>query len=370
MATQWVHARDINVSLIEGVEESPPFATFLRQLAARTGARRAAMVVSLAGTSPEQAPKILHVAAPGDPTKPTIDLEQLAALGLPPVGMLRPNRVYAIDELLDFDQPAVLVRQRKVLDEIGVRYGRWIRLSTDGIADAWIIVAREYEDFSSSAVSALSATAQPLAAALRMFAALSGYRLQAAMAHSALDKLGIGQVALDQNGRVMAADPVATAHLAIIGTSNRGPGLRLQLPIHVQLDLEAACHALAHPSPGKVAPMTIPISGNARLLLRTWDIDLPEADARPKVIGTLRLAQREDERRGAQLLRQLHDLSENEAALAQKLSRGRSIVEAGDQLRLTDETARNYSKRIYAKTGTRGQADLVRAILTGLAPLA
>ncbi|PHX98275.1 MAG: chemotaxis protein CheY, partial [Rhodospirillaceae bacterium] len=33
---------------------------------------------------------------------------------------------------------------------------------------------------------------------------------------------------------------------------------------------------------------------------------------------------------------------------------------------LTVETARNYSKKIYAKTGARGHAELVRIILTSV----
>jgi DNA-binding NarL/FixJ family response regulator len=52
------------------------------------------------------------------------------------------------------------------------------------------------------------------------------------------------------------------------------------------------------------------------------------------------------------------------------LCRGLELVPAGLDLGLTPETTRNYSKRIYAKTGTRGQADLVRLVLTGLAPFA
>ena len=63
-------------------------------------------------------------------------------------------------------------------------------------------------------------------------------------------------------------------------------------------------------------------------------------------------------------------LSTREAALAEAIGQGRSIVDAGAQLQLTPETARNYSKRIYAKTGASGQADLVRMMLTGLAPFA
>ena len=88
------------------------------------------------------------------------------------------------------------------------------------------------------------------------------------------------------------------------------------------------------------------------------------------MIGTLRTSVREDERAGTRILRELHGLSDREAALAEKLSRGETIIEAGRALRLTDETARNYSKRIYAKTGTRGQGDLVREVLGGLTPFA
>ncbi|MFD2137270.1 hypothetical protein ACFSLT_22710 [Novosphingobium resinovorum] len=39
-----------------------------------------------------------------------------------------------------------------------------------------------------------------------------------------------------------------------------------------------------------------------------------------------------------------------------------SIAEAAGQVGLTVESARTYSKRIYAKTGARSHADLVRFI--------
>jgi DNA-binding CsgD family transcriptional regulator len=73
--------------------------------------------------------------------------------------------------------------------------------------------------------------------------------------------------------------------------------------------------------------------------------------------------------RGEQLS-DLFGLAPREALLAVSLSRGRSIREAANDLGLTEHTAREYTKRIYAKTGTRGQADLVRLILTSAAALA
>ena len=56
----------------------------------------------------------------------------------------------------------------------------------------------------------------------------------------------------------------------------------------------------------------------------------------------------------------------SEARLAWAMAQGRSIAEAAHDLGLTTETARNYSKKIYAKTGAGGQADLVRIIFTSV----
>ena len=61
-------------------------------------------------------------------------------------------------------------------------------------------------------------------------------------------------------------------------------------------------------------------------------------------------------------LAQLFDLLPSEARLALALARGMSIAEAAVDLGITVESARTYSKRIYAKTGARGQADLVRFV--------
>jgi len=48
------------------------------------------------------------------------------------------------------------------------------------------------------------------------------------------------------------------------------------------------------------------------------------------------------------------------------MAQATSISDAADALGLTIETARNYSKKIYAKTGARGQAELVRIVLTSV----
>ncbi len=362
--------RELFLPLVEGIHENPPWGAFMRNLVARTYARRAFLIVSLANAMPTQEATVIHVAAPRAAQEPPLDFKRIDSLGLHPYGAIRPGRVYALDELLDFDDPAQPARQRAALDEMGVRYGRFLRVSAGGAADAWLLLVREREDFSASAVATMSAIAPHLASALRILAALIEQRLQTALAQAALARLGVGQLAFDAGGRVMAADRHAESLLSFAPETGPAQGRRLQLLPEVARTLEAACTALAAAPAGAIRPLLLDERRALWLLLRKSDLALEGPHAAPAVIGTLRTLRREDAANAIRTLAAVHGLSAREAALAHALTLGETIAEAGARLGLTPETARNYSKRIYAKTGTTGQADLVREVLTGLAPFA
>lgn len=55
-----------------------------------------------------------------------------------------------------------------------------------------------------------------------------------------------------------------------------------------------------------------------------------------------------------------------ETELAVALARGRTLQEAAQALRIKDETARSYLKKIFLKTGVNRQTDLIRLILVSL----
>ncbi len=370
MAFTSADQRELYLPLIEGIHETPPFGLFMRNLVARTGARRAFMIVTLAGAAPDQQPAVLHVAAPRAAQEPPLDYMRLYDLRLHRFGALRPERVYALDEMLDYDDPALLAVQRAALDDMEMRHARFLRVSAGDAADAWLVLVRLREDFSASAVATMASIAPHLASALRTLVALIGQRLQTALAQSALARLGIGQIAMDAGARVMAADPQAEALLGFLPDPAGGAGRRLQVLPDVARALERACAELARGDGGAVRVVRIDARRGIDLLLRRADLSLAEPAARPQVIGVLRTERREAARDGAAALQALHGLSAREAALAQAISCGEPLVEAGLELGLTVETARNYSKRIYGKTGAAGQADLVRMVLTGLAPLA
>ena len=362
--------RELFLPLIEGIHESPPWGLFLRNLVARTYARRAFLIIGLANAGPDQEPTVLHVAAPRAAQEPPLDFRALAELGLHPYGQLRPERVYALDELLDYDTPGKATEQRAALAAMGIHYGRWLRIAARGAADAWLMLAREREDFSASAVATLTALAPQLAVALRTLVALAGLRLQTALAHDALARLGVGQLAFDATARVMAADPLAERLLTFAPEPEPMPGRRLQLGPEPRRRLEAACATLAGASAGACEVVLVDEPRGLWVVLRKAALVLGDPHAAPVAIGTLRQPAPPRERAAVRTIARVHGLSDREAALALGLTRGETILEAGHRLRLTPETARNYSKRIYAKTGARGQADLVRLLLGGLAPLA
>lgn len=65
----------------------------------------------------------------------------------------------------------------------------------------------------------------------------------------------------------------------------------------------------------------------------------------------------------ADLLRLLFDLTPTEARLTRHLLEGRTPAEAAKLMRITEATARVHLRRIFAKTGVRRQAELLRLLL-------
>lgn len=322
--------------LFDGIFEQPVWETFLRRLAQRTGAERVRLTV-INSAAPEQMPLRRRVLAdrlaqrddPGEPDP--IDARVYASL--------RPNRVYAIEELREFDANA---------EHVGD--ARLIRVAGRGDLNAWIVLLHQREAFSAADSALLTALAPAVATALSIFATLGGMRLRLEAAERTLELAGIQQEILDRSGKVLGEE-ARTGHIS--------PPLSPALA--------EACLALADAPEGE--RRTVHADGRDLLLRPTGRSreGLPHPAAAVAMTRTFR---REPADSGAQVLVRLYGLSAREAALAEAISRGVPLIEAGAALRLTPETTRNYSKRIYAKTGTSGQADLVRLVLEGLAPLA
>lgn len=71
-----------------------------------------------------------------------------------------------------------------------------------------------------------------------------------------------------------------------------------------------------------------------------------------------------------EVLRELYGLTPAEARVTGLLLRGHSVTEAADELEVSRSTVRTHLKRIFSKTGTNRQAELVRLCLRSVAGVA
>jgi len=341
---------DLVIPLFEGLFEAPLWGTFLRRLLARTGAQRVRLTLRNAA-APSQPPLHLHAATgarrlsdgPGLPDP--FDGAAYAAL--------RPGRVYALADMRDFGSSEARARQDEALARAAVGDARLIRMTGGGNLEAWVALLHEREAFAAADSALLTSLVPAVAAAMATLATLGTLSRRAQMAEEALGLLGIGQAAFDCEGRAVVEDDVARAEL---GYSAAGAQ-----------DLARACAELAEPG----SRTTMALGPEARTIMLRPIPPANRSPADPAVaVAVFRRPAAAESASATKVIAETLGLSAREAALAEAMSRGLSIIDAGRALRLTPETARNYSKRIYAKTGASGQADLVRLILTGLAPLA
>lgn len=317
MALRSTDPADLLLPLYEGLHEEPRWATFLRRVQRRTRADYVGLIFGQ-GDAPLRDATQWFTGA--DVQARAQELADLAALDPTPYHRLRPGRVYSAAEMIDPDDPRHDRFRRDYLVPLGMRHGRFVRVTEPRGGNAWLCLTRGADDFGAADSALLSALAPHLTIALRTLGEMERARFAASVAADALARAGIGWRALDRDGQPIEA-----------GGAVPPPGAPL-LTVPVP----------DRPLTASVMPATVALTREAR---------------------AGHVAQ-------AEALARLFALLPSEARLALHLADGLNLVEAAQKLGLTIETVRNYSKRLFAKTGTRGQADLVRAVLTSVASLA
>ena len=331
---------EVQRALYEGVFATPPWQGFLRVLLARTGADRCYFRV----VSDQPCAIALRATAHGlQDGGGDVTAQELEALG-GPASSLRPNRVYALEELFEFDCTDARMRQQEKLRDARIGDARFIRI-TGRKSVVWVILLHERPVFGAADSALLTNLAASVAGVVEQWATLSKLHLRVAAAEGALERLGISQAVLDADGQIFTCDHVWKAHV----TAPSVPMRVGERSVRVRSNLANA-------------PDIVEIE-EAPILLR-------RADEGSATIAAIRRDGVELPKSAAGVLMTQHGLTQREAALTVLLCRGVSLTDAAAELHLTLETARNYSKRVFAKTGTRGQGDLIRSILSSVAVLA
>ena len=323
---------DLLVPLHSGVFEQPMWQTFLRQLRRVCGARGAAIRLASAGEGGDIA---LGDGAP---------IEAVTAA-------MRAARVYSGGDLDG--------------REDGLRA---VRVSGADIDLTLCVLADNAPG--AEVASLLSALIPHVRVALQVVASIERERNRASVSAEAFRRMNFGWIALDQRCRIVDMDAQAERLLERSGVLRRGPYDRL-VPSSPVIDRQLTALAKAMARDRRHRPRAINLAQDPwiDILVAPMRIDALARESEAVAVVYLRGDRSSSADRHEQLV-DLFDLTPAEARLAWSLAQGLSISEAAQAHGLTVETARYYSKKIYAKTGARGQVDLVRNILTGVLALA
>lgn len=188
-----------------------------------------------------------------------------------------------------------------------------------------------------------------------------------ALVHS-IDQLSTGILLLDESGRVIAENAAARA---ILSPSD---GLRIvrgelvgASPKMTTLLRERVSECLVGQLDATAGPLTFLERPSGRRPLQAVFVPNPRGEAvvgarRPAIIVMLTDPDADISVAASRLGEKL-GLTPTETRLATELASARSFEEAAKALKISPNTARTHLKRIFAKTHTRSQAELVSLLL-------
>ena len=356
---------ELLAALHEGVREQPLWSRFLELLRAQTGASYAALLFR-----PADGPQVQILAGRELPAHeqvapaPGSDAPEWAADEHAHHHM-REGRVYALPELVDASDPARRSLVEKVLAPAGPGHLRSVRITGAGGTNAWLTIVAE-QDFTAAAGSLLSRIVLHFRIALNGLIELERERLRSSISSEAMGRLNFGWLTLDVRCRIVDTTPNVEQIFRRTTLMRRGRYDRLTFA-SVAIDREVTALVKAFAAGGESRPRAFQLSRDPWMDIFVAPVPerllTPGSTSAAIVYVSGDLWSRAD--RCDQLV-DLFGLLPSEAALAWAIAQGRSIAEAAQELGITVETARNYSKKIYSKTGAGGQAELVRIIFTSV----
>ncbi|MEO0030280.1 MAG: hypothetical protein RIS94_38 [Pseudomonadota bacterium] len=287
-----------------------------------------------------------------------------------PYDDLRSGQVYAMAEFITPGNERHARYLREFLIPGRRQFQRIMRVTTPGGYNAFLMIWRGTRDFTAADSAVLARLAPHLAISLRLYAELERERVRAGISGEAVRRLNFGWLRLDARGQVLDRDSRADELLRHCDALRIGANGRLLPRLgEAARRLDAALRDFA--ADPLARPRAVRLSDDPWLdmLLRPAGDHVLSGPARPVATAYLH-GDRETRASRVEQFIQLFDLTASEARLSLALTRGRTIAEAAVEQGITEQTARGYSKIVYAKTGARGQADLVRILLASVASLA
>lgn len=346
------------LALINGAFEMPLWSTFLDELLQYTRADYASLIFRPPGM-PENT--VFHLFS-GDRCPPVIQQlyrDSFYRQDPTPYHDMQEGYVYALNELLRQDNPAHQTYVNAIMAPSGMNAARMLRVQEASGVSAWITITRRQEDFKGRDVALLRWLVPYLRSVLHNFIVLERERTKAALAGDAIRRLSYGWITLDATGLILETDKYGQHLLETSRTLGRDKrGYLKGASVRQGREIADTIGMLATTENAKPRAFIVSREPWLDMLLVPASRHAVSAKSVPAVVayvhGDASLSSELCDR-----LIQLFGLLPSEARLALALGRGASIVEAARELDLSVESARTYSKRIYAKMGARGHVDLV-----------
>lgn len=349
--------------LISGIVEDPLWSSFLSKLQGATEADYVSIVFRPLKSGPERN-RVIHLYS-GRPSPPLVSQlyhESLYMDDPMPYRDMADGGVYTLSDLLQLDDPQHQDYRSKLLVPSGMNVLHMMRVEEPSGISAWLMLSRVLGEFDASVRHLMTELAPYVRAALRSYIAVERERNAASLAEEAVRRMSVEWVSLDKGGHVLdypgyQTSPMARNGLLVVGAN----GCLTSTNGQVARELRTAIAASLKERLPKSRAVVLSRDPWVDMLLVPSRIAPRATGPAPALVGYIHADNWSSADRCDQVC-QLFSLPPSEARLSLALCRGMSIAEAAGELGITVESARTYSKRIYEKTGARGQTDLVRLI--------
>lgn len=250
-------------------------------------------------------------------------------------------------------------------------------VAVDRTIHCWIIVQRSPNaHFDAALLVALGALLVPhFSRAFRIHLGLSARTHEQRALDEILDRLPLGMMMFDARGRVVHANLSAQRMLSLDdGISMRNDRLRAAGDDAAALQgaIDSAIQAASRGVVDHLVHTTVATRSGRRPFLFAFT-PLPRGQAGDGTREPVAVAYFSNpdalSSASVQALEAVYGLTGAEAAIVRGLVEGRSLEEIATGRGVKPNTARSQLKHVFAKTRTKRQAELIRLVLAGVAPI-
>ena len=297
---------------------------------------------------------------------------------LDPFVNLPPDKVIALEDVLPDNELESSDYYQHYLQPVGLFHILGVDTAEPGGMLARLRFSRRQEEprFSVEERRLLERITPHLRRAIQIYATINRTTSERDVYAGAVSQLAVASIILDEQARVLSANPIAQAMLDQgDGLSLRGQRLHIEgrdIDKELQQAVANIIRAQHQGEPSVVKAMRVPrSSGRSDLGLVVRPVPVSEWSEGQSSPSAAVFVSDPDlhEPASRQSLADLFDLTPAEANLAILLARGLSLAEVSETQHVSQHTARAQLKSIFAKTGVSRQAELVRLIIKSVASL-